>query len=462
MSSDAEGFMSIDMEGDARDGARNVILFAQAMLSHARSVLMPHNGQPTCVRVGVHTGSVVSGLIGSKLPKFSLFGDTMNTSSRMESTSRPGCIQVSESTYTMLDEDQRSLFEATGGVEVKGKGLMPTYIYQPSEAELQMFAKAVGAEAASAEPPKTSLFQPILTSFQDWSQSPAHGSSTHRTSAIFPSLPFQGLDEGEAVGWSSMKRFFFNGPTSTTSLARAPSSSSHSSWNLNLDLPLGLSRTSDGINSQKSRSQQLPSQPGRSAGSSKRPSFESKIKPRSALLPTVKEVAEEKSEKSCMILTRTESTDNQQLPPNSTNRVGSNEPSSSDNSAVPNSNRVNRMAKSNSMHRYNSQISAIGRVNSSEGQVEMLSRRGSKDTPSPSPLVQLFTQASNLSHSSSSQISRSVTTAFVDKGGKEGNEETEHSGSHAEPRPAVRRKPTKRNTMDMLSAAFSNLQRPLP
>jgi hypothetical protein len=59
MSNDEEGFMTIDMEGDARDGARNVILFAQAMLSHARTICMPHNGQPTCVRVGVHTGSVV-------------------------------------------------------------------------------------------------------------------------------------------------------------------------------------------------------------------------------------------------------------------------------------------------------------------------------------------------------------------------------------------------------------------
>ena len=58
-------------------------------------------------------------MIGSKLPKFSLFGDTMNTSSRMESTSRPGCIQVSEATYAMLDPEQQVLFEATGGVEVK-------------------------------------------------------------------------------------------------------------------------------------------------------------------------------------------------------------------------------------------------------------------------------------------------------------------------------------------------------
>ncbi len=57
---------------------------------------MPHDGQPTVVRIGLHTGPVVTGLIGTKLPKFSIFGDTMNTASRMESTSKPGRIQVGD------------------------------------------------------------------------------------------------------------------------------------------------------------------------------------------------------------------------------------------------------------------------------------------------------------------------------------------------------------------------------
>ncbi len=51
---------------------------------------MPHDGSPVVIRIGIHTGPCVSGLIGTKLPKFSLFGDTMNTSSRMESTCTPG------------------------------------------------------------------------------------------------------------------------------------------------------------------------------------------------------------------------------------------------------------------------------------------------------------------------------------------------------------------------------------
>ena len=82
-------------------------------------VKMAHNGEPTLVRIGLHTGTVVTGLIGSKLPKFSVFGDTMNTASRMESTCKPGCIQVSSSTYELLSNSHT--FLPSGGVHVKGK-----------------------------------------------------------------------------------------------------------------------------------------------------------------------------------------------------------------------------------------------------------------------------------------------------------------------------------------------------
>ena len=50
----------------------------QAIIQASKDLIMP-NGKLTKIRVGVHSGSVTSGVVGQKLPKFSLFGDTMNT-----------------------------------------------------------------------------------------------------------------------------------------------------------------------------------------------------------------------------------------------------------------------------------------------------------------------------------------------------------------------------------------------
>lgn len=115
---DEDGFLQVLASHDPAASAAAVFAFAKDMLAAASTVAMPHNGQPVQIRIGMHTGPVVTGVIGSALPKFSVFGDTMNTASRMESTSVPGRIQVSETTHALLPHEA---WQPTGGVEVKGK-----------------------------------------------------------------------------------------------------------------------------------------------------------------------------------------------------------------------------------------------------------------------------------------------------------------------------------------------------
>jgi class 3 adenylate cyclase len=78
------------------------------------------------IRVGIHTGSVVAGVIGTKKFIYDLWGDTVNIASRMESTGIPGRVQVSEATHALLAE--RYAFEERGLIDVKGKGQMRVFL----------------------------------------------------------------------------------------------------------------------------------------------------------------------------------------------------------------------------------------------------------------------------------------------------------------------------------------------
>jgi class 3 adenylate cyclase len=72
------------------------------------------------------TPGVVAGVIGVRKFIYDLWGDTVNTASRMESTGVIGAIQVTEATYQRLEHDYE--FEARGGIEVKGKGTLQTFL----------------------------------------------------------------------------------------------------------------------------------------------------------------------------------------------------------------------------------------------------------------------------------------------------------------------------------------------
>ena len=106
------------------DHAEAVAEMALALREEAGRHLDPA-GRPLRVRVGIDSGPVVAGVIGTAKFSYDLWGDTVNTASRMESTGVPGCIQVTERTWRRLRGRYR--FERRGPVQVKGKGELVTW-----------------------------------------------------------------------------------------------------------------------------------------------------------------------------------------------------------------------------------------------------------------------------------------------------------------------------------------------
>ena len=80
------------------------------------------------VRVGINTGPVVAGVVGTKKFAFDIWGDPVNVAARMETNSEAGRINISENTYQLVKDD----FECTyrGEIDVKNKGMMKMYFVE--------------------------------------------------------------------------------------------------------------------------------------------------------------------------------------------------------------------------------------------------------------------------------------------------------------------------------------------
>ncbi|XP_054770600.1 uncharacterized protein LOC129278477 [Lytechinus pictus] len=115
-----------ERKGDQHAG--EVATIALDLQYHVSFLEVPHKrNKKLKIRVGIHSGPVVAAVVGLKMPRYCLFGDTVNIASRMQTTGVPGRVQISYETFVALNELGGYRVVKRGEIEIKGKGLLTTY-----------------------------------------------------------------------------------------------------------------------------------------------------------------------------------------------------------------------------------------------------------------------------------------------------------------------------------------------
>lgn len=112
------------------NSAKNTVLAAlemQDFISNRKAILNEVEKSGFEMRLGIHTGPVIAGIVGVKKFQYDIWGDTVNTASRIESLGEAEKVNISSSTYTLLKDDPDLMFESRGKIEAKGKGEIEMY-----------------------------------------------------------------------------------------------------------------------------------------------------------------------------------------------------------------------------------------------------------------------------------------------------------------------------------------------
>ena len=110
---------------DPRPGVIHVIKAAMEMkdfILERKAYCLEVNKAYFEMRVGVHTGPIVAGVVGVKKFQYDIWGDTVNTASRMESNGKIGKLNISHTTHELIKDDPQFKFENRGKIKAKGKG----------------------------------------------------------------------------------------------------------------------------------------------------------------------------------------------------------------------------------------------------------------------------------------------------------------------------------------------------
>ncbi len=121
-----DGYMVVGGAPVGRDDHATVIAQLALEMQQELAVFNEQTGKKLQIRIGISSGPVVAGVIGTSKFAYDIWGDPVNMASRMEKTSLPGTIQVSEFTYQLLKANHK--LESRGLIEIKGKGEVNTYV----------------------------------------------------------------------------------------------------------------------------------------------------------------------------------------------------------------------------------------------------------------------------------------------------------------------------------------------